>query len=38
MRAEMLAALGGSNGGALRARAKKAAAQYGPIQVERFEC
>ena len=38
MRAEMLAALGGSSGGSLRARAEKAAAQFAPIQVERFEC
>ena len=37
-RDDMLAAMGGSKGGSLRARAEKATREYGPVQVERFEC
>jgi uncharacterized protein len=36
-RDDMLAAMGGSKGGALRARAEKAAAQFGPISVATFD-
>jgi hypothetical protein len=36
-RDEMLAAMGGTNGGALRARAEKAAREHGPVQVATFD-